>query len=226
MVEVSKFMSASKVLCDNCKGHNTATPAKLKVDVSKVNKDTMPMIEDYNILPANIANTKLRNVTCPACGEPHARILNILDYSEFGLIIHYQCNKCKLLISVSEQCKFRCKTHKMGLLYDYSGHEIGDLLDSIASTRIHNTLDKLYKTIKENNIEIEGIELPPYLYAEDKPVPVGFTIPRGDRDIKAIDDTIKLLERLQDFEDVPSDDIKNNISALKKLFTNEGNGDE
>lgn len=227
MVEVSKFMSAAKVLCDDCKGDGVM-PSKLKIDISKINHDTMPSVEDYNVLPSNIANKKLRDVTCPACGEPHMRILNIMDYSSFGIIVHYQCNKCKLLVSVSEQCKFRCKTQKIGHMYDYSGHDIEDLLGAITSTRIHGTLDKLYTIIKEHNIPLEGIELPPYLYAEDKPVPVGFTIPRGDKDIKAVEDTIKLLEDLQqDLGDanIHQDDIKHSIDALKKLFTAEGNGD-
>lgn len=189
----------------------------------------MPTIEDYNVLPSNIANKKLRDVVCPACGEPHMRILNIMDYSSFGLIIHYQCNKCKLLVSVSEQCRFRCKTQKMGRMYDYSGHEIEDLIGAIDSTRIHGTLDKLYGIIKEHNIEVEGIELPPYIYEQDRPVPVGFVIPKGDRDIKAIEDAIKLLkdmqDRMMDPQDVNFNMVSEKISALERLFTVEGNGD-
>lgn len=234
MVEVSKFMSAAKVLCEDCKGDGYAPPPKLNIDISKINRDTIPSIEDYNILPSNIANKRLRNVTCPACGHEHMRILQIMDWSAFGVIVHYQCNKCKLLMSVSEQCKFRCKTQKLGVFYDYSGHAIEDLADGIVSTRLHGTLDKLYSIIKEHNIEVEGIEIPPYIYEEDRPVPVGFTIPRGDKDIKVIDDTIKLLKVLkgklgfhtEDGE--PSDeydDVCNLIPALEKLFTNEGNGD-
>lgn len=227
MVEVSKFMSAAKVLCDDCKGDGIM-PSKLKIDVSKVNRDTMPAIEDYNVLPSNIANKRLRDITCPACGEPHMRILNILDYSSFGLIIDYQCNKCKLLLGVSEQCKFKCRTHKMGSMYDYSGHEIEDMMDAIKSTRLHGTIDKLYSVIKEHNIQLEGIEFPPYLFEQDKPVPVGFTIPRGDKDIKAVQDAIQLLEDLQSEEgegNMHHDDMTQTISALKKLFTAEGNGD-
>ena len=237
MVEVSKFMSANKVLCNNCKGNNIVS-SKLKIDISKVNMDTMPTIEDYNVLPSNIANKRLREVVCPACGESHMRILNILDYSSFGLIIHYQCNRCKLLVSVSEQCKFRCKTQKLGYMYDYSGHEIEDLMSNITNTRIHGTLDKLYSIIKEHNIPIEGIKLPPYLYEEDKPVPVGFTIPRGDMDIKTIQDMIEILDKSPrdgDAVDMPegaryitiSDTLAKQMSSkLKKLFTNEGNGDK
>lgn len=238
MIEVSKFMNAAKVLCDNCKGSNDGISYKLKVDVSKVNKDTMPAIEDYNVLPSSITNKRLRDVTCPACGEHHMRILNIIDYSSFGLIIEYQCNHCKLLMNVSEQCKFRCKTRRMGCLYDYSGHEIEDLMDNITSTRLHGTLDKLYGVIKEHNIEIEGIELPPYLFEQDKPVPVGFTIPRGDKDIKTIEDIINVLDKsIRQGADVDmpegnryitiSDTLAKQLSSkLKKLFTNEGNGDE
>lgn len=233
MVEVSKFMSAAKVLCDDCKGTNDGLMPKIKVDVSKINRNTMPTIEDYNVLPSNIANKKLRNVTCPACGEPTMRILQIMDWSTFGVIVHYQCNKCKLLVSVSEQCKFRCKTQKLGVLYDYSGRAIEDLINHMDSTRIHGTLDKLYTIIKEHNIEVEGIELPPYIYEQDRPVPVGFTIPHGDKDIKTIEDTIKLLKVLKDKlgfhteNGEPSDeydDVCNLIPALEKLFTVEGNG--
>lgn len=239
MTEVSKFMSASKVLCEDCKEYssNDAPVMRLKVDVTKVNKDTMPTIEDYNILPSNIANPNLRNVTCPACGEPHMRILGIMDYSSFGLIIHYQCNKCRLLTSVSEQCKFRCHPHKIGRLYDYSGHDIEDLLGTITSTRVHNTLDKLYNIIREHNIEIEGIELPPYLYEEERPVPVGFVIPREDKDIKTIEDMIQVLDksaRSGTDVDMPegsryitiSDTLAKQLSdKLKKLFVIEDNGD-
>ena len=196
MVEVSKFMSAAKVLCDDCKGESGGIhiPMKLKIDTSKMDKDMIPTIDDYNILPSNIANRKLRKVTCPACGEEHMRIVNILDYSSFGLIIHYQCNKCKLLLSVSEQCKFRCATHKMGVMYDYSGNAIQDMMNAITSTRVYNTISILYKMLEEHNIPIEGIELPPYLYEEDKPVPVGFEIPPADVWVKTIDDVIKVLD--------------------------------
>lgn len=209
MVEVSKFMSASKVLCEYCKDDGYK-PSKLNIDISKINRDTMPTIEDYNVLPSNIANKRLRDVICPACGEHHMRIINIMDYSSFGLIIEYQCNKCKLLMNISEQCKFRCKTRKMGCLYDYSGHEIEDMIDGIESTRLYGTINRLYNVIKEHNIQLEGIELPPYLYEEDKPVPVGFTIPKEDKWIKIIEDTIQFLESKEDSEDI--------VKKLKELF--------
>lgn len=226
MVEVSKFMSAAKVLCNDCKGDNT-TPTQLKIDVSKINKDTMPAIEDYNILPSNIANKKLRSVTCPACGEPHMRILNILDYSSFGLVIHYQCNNCKLLLSVSEQCYFKCPTHKMGVTYDYSGHAIEDLMDGIESTRIHGTIVRLYGLLKEHNISVEGIELPPYRYEEDKPVPVGFSIPPADMWVKTVDDSIQIMEDLlaeMEPGHMHRDDLIQRINALKGLFKENNDG--
>lgn len=226
MVEVSKFMSAAKVLCEHCK-NDEYRPSKINVDISKIDRDTMPTIEDYNVLPSNIANKRLRDVVCPACGEHHMRIINIMDYSAFGLVIEYQCNKCKLLVNVSEQCKFRCKTRKIGRLYDYSGHEIEDMVDGIESTRLYGTINRLYDIIKEHDIKLEGIELPPYLYAEDKPVPIGFVIPSGDRDIKAVQDTIQLLKDLQHDlgeADMHQNDISNCIVALQKLFTVEGNG--
>lgn len=214
LTEVSKFMSAAKVLCDSCKGSGIM-PSKIKVDISKLNKDTMPSIEDYNILPSNIANPRLRNVTCPACGTGHMRILDILDYSSFGLIIHYQCNDCKLLLSVSEQCNFKCKTHKMGVMYDYSGHAVEDMMNSIQSTRIHGTISKLYGLVKEHNIPVEGIELPPYRYQEEKPVPIGFEIPPADKWVKTIEDTINFLKDKEDSSDV--------VERLKLLFKEDTN---
>ena len=48
--------------------------------------------------------------------------------------------------------------------------------------------------LEEHNIPIEGIESPPYLYEEDKPVPVGFEIPPADVWVKTIDDIIKVLD--------------------------------
>ena len=212
MTEVSKFMSAAKVLCDSCKGSssdNTA-PVKLKVDISKIDRDTMPTVEDYNILPSNIANRNLREVKCPACGKEHMRIINIIDYSTFGLIIHYQCNKCKVLVSVSEQCKTRCRTQKLGHLYDYSGHDIEDLMTAVESTRLHGTLERLYNIVKEHNIPVEGIELPPYKYQEDKPVPVGFVIPPEDRWVKTIEDTINFLNGKEDTVEL--------VEKLQELF--------
>lgn len=221
MTEVSKFMSAAKVLCSACKGDGATPTMKLKVDISKVNMDTMPTIEDYNILPSNIANKKLRSVTCPACGEPHMRILNILDYSSFGLVIHYQCSKCKLLVSVSEQCYFRCPTHKIGVMYDYSGHAIEDLIDSVEGSRLHSTVAKLYGLLKEHNIPVEGIELPPYRYEEDKPVPVGFVVPPADKWVKTVEDAIGLIESMKskmEPDDVDMDNITQQITLLKELF--------
>lgn len=236
MMEVSKFMSAAKVLCDNCKdtGDNYVPTNKLKIDTSKVDMDTMPSLSEYTVLPSNIANRNLRDVTCPACGTNHMRIVNILDYSSFGLIVHYQCNHCKLLVSVSEQCYFRCPTHKPGEIFDYSGHKIEDMINSIANTRIHGSIRKLYDIIKEHNIEIDGIELPPYKYEEERPVPVGFTIPKGDKDVKVVEDTIKLLKDLQEGMGYHTEngepherynDVCRLIPELEKLFTVEGNGD-
>ena len=52
-------------------------------------------------------------------------------------------------------------------------------------------------------------------------------IPSGDRDIKAVQDTIQLLKDMQHDlgeADMHQNDISNCIVALQKLFTVEGNG--
>lgn len=230
MVEVSKFMSAAKVVCDDCKGDGYIVPSKLKIDISKVDRDKIPSIEEYNAMPSNISNKKLRSVTCPACGEPHMRVLNVLDFSKSGLIVAYQCDNCKLLMNVSEQCYHRCKVYKPGHFIDYSGHDMIGIMTTMEHTRAYGIINRLYDIIKEHNIPIEGIELPPYVYAEQKPVPIGFTISNEDKWIKAVDDIIHLLDdskRQGDDVDMPegsryitiSDTLAKQLSnRLKELF--------
>lgn len=234
-VEVTKFASAAKVLCADCRddgspSYEGSVNRNVRIDMGKLDRSVIPPLEEYIAQPL-MTNKALRDVECMSCGHKPMRILKVLDWSIFGLIVHYQCPECGLLVSVSEQTKHQIKVYEPGALYDYSGLAIENTLSGVESSRITNIARTLYEKVKEHNIEITGIELPPYLWENKRPVPIGFTIPRGDKDIKAIDDTIGLLNRLhaagdeQEFKSIQAD-TKTIIDGLKKLFTTEGNGDE
>lgn len=89
---------------------------------------------------------------------------------------------------------------------------------------------KLIDIIREHNIQIDGIELPPYTRVEDKPVPIGFTIPTEDKWVKFVSDLIHAFNTAEcdgDDIDVPegsryiriSDTLKTEIvDKLKGLL--------
>jgi hypothetical protein len=221
-VEVTKFASAAKVMCDECKGitHDSEggsiTLQPLKIDLSKLDKNTMPSIDDYHALPSLISNRRLREVKCPACGHESMRILRVIDWSAFGLIINYQCPNCDLLVNVSEQCNHQLKVHSTGLSYDYSGAAIDNLLGELDSTRLNTTVQQLMKLLNDNNIKIDGIELPPYQFQEERPVPVGFEIPQADRWCKTIQEVVDNLLHGQEYTQALTNEQMAN--KLKRLF--------
>lgn len=200
-VTVTKFASAAKVLCDECKGVQSdgtvVSTAEINyrpnINLSKIDRTVVPDIKEYTVTPALFNNAALRHVKCPACGHEDMKILKVFDWSVFGLIIHYQCPKCKLLVSVSEQTKHMVHYHTDADQFDYSGEAISAGISATAGARMSMACMKLIKLCQDNNITIEGDELPPYLFEEDRPVPVGYRIPRDDAAIKAVDDAIKLL---------------------------------
>ena len=203
-VEVTKFASAAKVICDECKGESGGYAQHDEIvlnpiiHMDKLDRNIIPELEEYHTTSALINNSALRNIKCPACGHEYMKILRVMDWSTFGLVAHYQCPKCKLLVSVSEQTKILLKSFGEGMVYDYSGKEIEAAgISSIDSSRMSMTIQKLMGILKEHNIEIEGDDLPPYLYDENRPVPVGYRIPDGDKSIKIVDDTIKILDESQ-----------------------------
>lgn len=241
-VVVTKFASASKVLCDECKGISHTDDGsielkQLKIDMSKVDKATVPTLEDYHALPSLIANPRLRTAQCPAC-HTEMRILRVMDWSEFGLIISYQCPNCNLLVNVSEQCNMQIKMHSMGTIYDYSGKAIENLMNSVDSTRLSTTIHRLIELLDDHNIPIDGIELPPYRFEEERPVPVGFEIPSVDRWCKTIEDAISMLDNaarigdeVDDSEGTRHIQISNTLASkmaesLKQLFKEDKNGDQ
>lgn len=234
IVEVTKFASASKVLCNECKGTDTIkksnTPKNLKIDISKLHG--MPPITEYYVIPSIINNPRLRDVQCPACGQPHMKILNILDYSIYGLIIHYQCENCYALWSISEQCNHIVKTYKQGELYDYSGDAINQLLSATDHTRLHTTIRYLLDILIQHNISIPPMDIPLYRFSKEKPIPVGFTIDKNTELIgmaKHLADMFKTATRQGESDDTIegsryitiSDTLANKLSTkLLQLLEN------
>lgn len=241
-VEVTKFASAAKVLCDECKDAGEKPTqkyiegmTKFNIDMNKLDRNVVPTIENYTVVPQLIANKKLREVICPACGKSHMKIVKVLDWNPMGLIVHYQCQECLLLLTLSEQANKLVTMNNNGAFYDYSGDAIEDMTSTLRHTRLNTTVRQLIKIIKDNNIKVDGIDLP-YVYEEDRPVPVGFEIPKGDRNIKVVDDMIKLLSTAPR-EGNPVDEPGGNkyikisdtltvelIAKLKQLFKEEENG--
>lgn len=175
---VSKFMSESKVICNSCKGMTddniSGELPHIKVDITKLDKSTLPNIEDYYVLPSVINNPRLRDVTCPACGKESMKILQINDSSaDRGLVLAYQCTGCFTLVNISEQCRYICEPRKPGHMFNYRGEEIKSLLPAIRDTQLRNALEYLIKLAQDNNIEISGIDIPPYRKC-DKQIPIGF----------------------------------------------------
>jgi DNA-directed RNA polymerase subunit M/transcription elongation factor TFIIS len=205
MVEVSKFMSAQKVLCDKCKGvstsssHIVSSNAKLQVDKSKFSKMKIAPLEEYEMNGGIIANKRLREVICPACGHEHMKPLMIADWSQFGLIIHYQCPECLLLMNLSEQCRHEMKIYKAHQSFDYTGNQVTELINNMKHTRMSNVLGMLIKVCEDNNIDIESIFnefgdiVPPYRFENEKPVQRGFVVPPEDKWISVVHQTKELL---------------------------------
>lgn len=237
-VTVTKFASAAKVLCDECKGVQSDGTVVSTVEVNmrpvinlnKLDRTVIPDIREYTVTPSLFKNPSLRHVRCPACGHDELKILKVMDWSVFGLIIHYQCPKCKLLVSVSEQTKHMVHYRTDADQFDYSGENIAAGISATEGSRMSMACKKLIGLCQDNNITIEADELPPYLFEEDRPVPVGYRIPKDDAAIKAVDDAIKLLTdtpRQGTLLDTPEGSryiqisdtkAKEIAAALKKLF--------
>lgn len=228
-VEVTKFASASKVICDECKGESGGYAQHGEIilnpviNLKKLDRNVVPTLDEYRTTPELINNVALRNVRCPACNHEYMKILKVMDWSTFGLVLHYQCTKCKLLVSVSEQSKRMVKYNNDGEIFDYSGEVMSAGASAIGSSRMSMAVMKLMGILKEHDITIDGDELPPYIHDEVRPVPVGYRIPDGDREIKAIDNAISLLMRLRGSH-TPEEfmacvaDSNTAIDGLKLLF--------
>jgi DNA-directed RNA polymerase subunit RPC12/RpoP len=240
-VEVSKFMSDQKVLCDECKGITTvrvsADANKLQVDKSKLSSINIAPIQDYEMNEGVIMNKNLREVPCPSCGHKYMKPLMIIDWSQFGMVINYQCQKCYTTINLSEQCRRPLKRYNPSKRFDYTGQEVRDLaLSYTESSRIANALCVLIKTCEDNNINVDEVfkefsdSVPPYRDMREKPVPVGFEIPSEDEWIHTVHQAYELLKnarRIGSEEDNPegsryiqvSDTLANQLAnKLNKLL--------
>jgi hypothetical protein len=200
--EVSKFMSDQKVMCDACKGVDSSSPKmpkglaqRLPLDISKLDRSRILPIEEYEVNEICIKNSKLRAVTCPACGHTHMKPNMVVDWSQFGLIISYQCPSCLVTMLLSEQTNHIIKRHSPGVRFDYTGHEIEKVgASGVQQSRYINIIRKLIKQLDENNIKIDDDEIVPFRWKNDKPVPIGFEVPESDRLLLAIKRVIDLLD--------------------------------
>ena len=216
MVEVSKFMSAQKVLCNKCKGStgvDIGGATRLHVDKSKFKHMKIAPLEEYEMNSGIIANEKLRKVRCPSCDHEYMKPLMIADWSQFGLVIEYQCPRCHLLMTISEQCRRVMKVYSPSKQFDYTGRQIKELgMSWRESSRLGNALCVLIEICEKNNINIDEVfkdfsdTVPPYQFENNKPVPKGFVIPPEDEWISVVHQAKELLtnaNRIGSDEDVP-----------------------
>lgn len=195
---VSKFMSDAKVMCNKCKGvgdNNTGEPLpKLKINLSKLDRSKIPPIEEYEVNQAVIANKRLREVKCPACGHEYMKPLSVVDWSQFGLVISYQCSECLLTMTISEQTNRLLRQYNPGKRFDYTGEEIRELgLSNKEHSRLSNAVIILSDKLRENNIKLDEHEFPPYKWNNDKPVQTGFVIPDEDRWMHTISELVEVF---------------------------------
>lgn len=235
MVTVSKFMSASKVLCSDCRGDmplsrtTKDTAPRLKPDITKLDKSRIMPISEYEMNDAVIANPRLRKVTCPACGHDYMKPNMIIDWSQFGMVVAYQCSKCYTIVDISEQARQIIPRYKPSQQFDYTGTEIKTLgLQWKDSSRLANAVCILIKICEEHNIDIDKIlgdnfanTVPPYRDINDLPVPKGFVIPPRDKWVSAVQDAIDWLEANNDNMQKPLDIV----DKLKKILKEENNED-
>ena len=210
-VEVTKFMSASKVLCNKCKGvsvsSGTSNRAEFKVDKSKFKNIKMPPIEEYEMNGGMIANKRLQKVICPACGHEYMKPIMIIDWSPFGLVIQYQCPDCMTTINLSEQTRVPIKIHTPAIQFDYTGRQIKELSTSLQeSSRLANAMCILIAKCEENDINIDEVfknfneTIPPYKWINDRPVEKGFVIPEEDAWIHTVHQAYELLKNAKEVE--------------------------
>lgn len=198
-VEVSKFMSDQKVQCDDCKGVDTkpikGIVQRMSVDMSKLDRSKILPLEEYEVNEVCIKNSRLRSIVCPACGHGHVKPNMVADWSQFGLVISYQCPKCLLTMLISEQTNRVIKMHSPGVRFDYTGQEVLGLIGSKEQSRHINIIRKLIKLLDDNNIKIDDGEIVPYRWKNEKPVPIGYEIPPADKMLKSIGKVIDLLDK-------------------------------
>lgn len=203
MVTVTKFATPSKVLCPECKGavpKDGELAPRLKPNIGKLDRDKIIPMEEYELNDGIIANRRLREVPCPSCGKQYMKPVMIVDWSQFGMVIQYQCQSCLTTAIISEQARQKIQTHTSAKQFDYTGRQIEELgLSWRDSSRMANSLCTLIQICKDHNIDIDEElkdfhdSIPPYRYLNDRPVPSGFKIPEEDVWISTIQQAIDQL---------------------------------
>jgi len=218
---IGKFASAKTCLCDECKGipeDDADYENRPSIDLSKINRADLPNIDELYVMPQLISNRRLRHVDCPACGHEDMKIIKIIDASPaLGLVIVYQCKKCKTAITLSEQSVHMLCPAPMHKLFNYRAEEIKDFSDTLTDVRAKNAIDYMMKLCKDNNIDIKGIDVPEYLGdIMEKEVPNGIndnwkSEVEGNKKVKKI---MMELSKLLECED--SDNIDDKITSVVK----------
>jgi len=199
-IEIGKFASHKTAMCDTCKGPNISSkktePVKLIVDTSKIDYSKLPSLDDYYILPTIIKNPRLRQVKCPACGREFMKIIKILDWSDYGAIVLYQCVDCYSSVTVSEQPQTLMLPTEHNE-YDYSGETIESTLSKLQETQAKHTIRRLLALLDEHNIVVDGIPRPRVMKEIDKIVPRGLDMSGSDEITMAeFIDTLLLLKKV------------------------------
>lgn len=228
MTEVSKFMSANKVLCNTCKGdspHKGGNTRIIQIDKSKLSSVRLAPIEEYEANSGIIANERLREVKCPACGHKYIKPLMVVDWSQFGLVVHYQCQECYTTVTLSEQSRQPIKIYSPGKQFDYTGRQVRELgMSWRDSSRLANALCILIETCEKNNIDIDdvlkefGETVPPYRFENDKPVPKGFVIPPEDEWVSIVHQAKELLKNADSEGKIDKDKADTIADKLSKLL--------
>lgn len=167
---IGKFSSHKTAICDKCKGEGHGNNRRrsnddddrefipFKIDLSKIDTDGLPRLDDAYISPLIIANPRLRSMKCPSCGH-EMKIVKIMDSSPLnGLVIMYQCpdRECMMIMTISEQCKSLLSPVPQHVLYNYRGEEIHGFTDGLQDGKAKNTIEYLMKLLTDNGIEIPG----------------------------------------------------------------------
>lgn len=235
MVEVTKFASAAKVLCDECKGVPTKSAGgKIIVDKSKLGEVNIAPLEEYDMSTGVINNERLRKVTCPACGHNYMKPLMVVDWSQFGLIVDYQCQVCYLRAMISEQTHGPVKIYSPGKRFDYTGRQVTELgMYWKDSSRLGNALKTLIDVCEAHNINIDEVfaeyPKPPYRWNNEKPVPTGYVIPPEDAWISTVEQAMNILKNpldvtSDDYISISAEDARLVVDKLIKLLKGDYDG--
>lgn len=230
-VEVSKFMSASKVLCNECKGVSVSSdiPA-MKIDKSRLGAVSIAPLEEYDVNGGVIENRRLREIPCPKCGHNYIKPLSVIDWSQYGMLISYQCPECYLTMTISEQTKHKMKVYNPGKRFDYTGQQVRDLgMAYRDQSRVFNALSTIIQWCDQHNINIDEVfnefadTLPPYKWFNERPVSKGWKIPPEDVFVNIIDKAIKVIEAPigateDEYISIEANEAKMIVDKLKSLL--------